>query len=73
LGRIVRSPEHKSALEAVVLASFTTVKPCERKGNFPPGPAARAEAERLLGTLGPEVKVDLGAYARLVEGMAGNE
>lgn len=72
-GRIVRSPEHKSALEAVVLGSFTTAKPCERKGNFPPGAAARAEAERLLATLGPEVKVDLGAYARLVDGMAGNE
>lgn len=73
LGKVVRSPEHKQALEAVVLASFTTARPCNRKGNFPPGPDARAEAERLLATLGSEVKVDLDAYARLVEGMAGRE
>lgn len=73
MGRIVRSPEHKDALEAVVLGSFTTAKPCDRKGNFPPGPDARAEAERLLATLGPEVGIDLDAYARLVETMAGNE
>jgi len=72
-GKVVRSLEHKNALEAVVLDSFTTAKPCERKGNCPPGPDARAEAELLLASLGPEVKVDLGAYARLVEGMAGNE
>jgi transposase len=73
LGRLVRSPEHKDALEAVVLASFTSAKPCERKGNFPPGPDARAEAERLLATLGPEVKVDLDAYARLVETVVSHE
>jgi transposase len=73
LGRTVRSPEHKDALEAVVLAGFSTAKPCERKGNFPPGPAARAEAERLLASLGPEVVVDLDSYARLVETMAGHE
>lgn len=73
LGRMVRSPEHKDALEAVVLGSFTTAKPCDRKGNFPPGPDARAEAERLLATLGPEVGIDLDAYARLVETMAGHE
>lgn len=73
LGRIVRSAEHKAALEAVVLGSFTTSRPCQRKGNFPPGAAARGEAQRLLAVLGPEVQVDLEAYARLVEGMAGDE
>ena len=41
---VVRTPEHKMALEAVVLSSFTTAKPCDRKGNYPPGATARAEA-----------------------------
>ena len=67
MGMVVRTPEHKEALEAVVLSSFTTAKPCDRKGNYPPGPAARAEAAKLLAGLGPEVVVDLEAYARLVE------
>ncbi|MGQ0680340.1 MAG: Mu transposase domain-containing protein [Actinomycetota bacterium] len=73
LGRTVRIPEHKDALEAVVLGGFSSAQPCERKGNFPPGPAARVEAKRLLASLGPEVSVDLSAYARLVETMAGHE
>jgi len=67
MGATVRTPEHKAALEAVVLSSFTTAAPCDRKGNYPPGPAARAEAAKLLASLGPEVVVDLEAYARLVE------
>jgi len=60
----------------VVLSSFTTDKPCDRKGNYPPGATARAEATKLLAGLGPEVVVDLEAYARLVESAAnhyGNE
>jgi hypothetical protein len=71
MGMVVRTPEHKVALETVVLSSFTTEKPCDRKGNHPPGEAARAEAAKLLGSLGPEVVVDLTAYARLVEDGAG--
>lgn len=67
MGMTVRTPEHKEALEAVVLSSFTTDKPCDRKGNYPPGATARAEATRLLSSLGPEVVVDLEAYARLIE------
>jgi hypothetical protein len=59
-GAVVRSQEQ------VVLAQLTSKVPCERKGNYPPGAAARAEAERLL--VGPEVKVDLDVYAQLVEG-----
>jgi transposase len=66
MGVVVRTPEHRAALEAVVLSSFTTDKPCDRKGNYPPGPAARAEATKLLADLGPEVVVDLEAYARIV-------
>jgi transposase len=67
LGTLVRTPEHRAALEAVVLSSFTSARPCERKGNYPPGESARAEAARLLAGLGPEVVIDLDAYARLVE------
>jgi transposase len=70
MGAVLRTPEHKAALEAVVLSSLTTDKPCDRKGNYPPGPAARAVAAKLLAGLGPEVVVDLEAYARLVEAMA---
>jgi transposase len=66
-GALVRSAEHRVALEAVVLSAFTTARPCERKGNHPPGEAARAEASKLLAGLGPEVVVDLGTYAELVE------
>ena len=70
LGMVVRTPEHKTALEAVVLSSFTMAKPCDRKGNYPPGATARAEAAKLLASLGPEVVIDLEAYARLVESAA---
>ena len=70
-GAVVRTAEHRGALEAVVLSSFTSARPCDRKGNHPPGEAARAEAAKLLASLGPEVVVDLETYARLVE--AGRE
>ncbi|HUY61384.1 MAG TPA: transposase [Candidatus Dormibacteraeota bacterium] len=66
-GAVVRSPEQAAALEQVVLAQFTTQAPCDRKGNYPPGAAARAEAERVLAGLGPAVVVDLDAYAQVVE------
>ena len=43
-------------------------RPCERKGNYPPGPAARAAAAALLGgSEAREVVVDLARYAELVE------
>src|SRR6266540_625945 len=67
-GAVVRTPEHRAALEAAVLSSFTTDRPCDRTGNHPPGPAALAAAARLLGPQGREVTVDLGRYAELVEG-----
>ena len=67
-GVLVRDPGHAAALEAAVLAAFTTSPPCQRKGNHPPSPAARAEAARLLGGLdGGEVAVDLARYAELAE------
>jgi transposase len=64
-GAMVRSTEHRAALEHVVLSAFSTDRPCERKGNHPPGAIARAEADRLLGDLGPDVVVDLARYAEL--------
>jgi transposase len=66
-GGIVRTPEHRAALERAVLAAFTTARPCERKGNHPPGPAARAAAAILRGGEAREVVVDLARYAELVE------
>jgi transposase len=66
-GQIVRDPEHHAALEAVVLDAFTTARPCDRKANRPPGENAKAEAAKLLATLGSEVRVDLERYAQLAE------
>ena len=67
-GAVVRSQEQVAQLEKVVLAQFSSAAPCDRKGNYPPSAAARSEAERLLASLGPEVQVDLSAYAALVAG-----
>jgi hypothetical protein len=50
-----------------VLGGFTTLSPCERKGNHPPGPAARAAAATLRVGEAREVVVDLARYAELVE------
>lgn len=67
-GSIVRSAEHHAALERVVLSAFTTDRPCDRKANRPPGPAALAAAAALLGNEGRAVVVDLTAYAELAQG-----
>ena len=64
---IVRLPEHRAALERTVLGAFTTLPPSERKGNHPPGVAARVAAERLRRPEEREVVVDLARYAELVE------
>jgi len=66
-GTIVRTPEHRAALEGVVLSAFSTERPCDRKANRPPGPEALAEAAKLLGDEGRAVVVDLGVYAELAE------
>jgi hypothetical protein len=70
-GATVRTPEHRAALERAVLSSFTTNPPCDRKANRPPGPAALAEAARLLGDTGREPTVDLAAIARLFDTTGG--
>jgi transposase len=67
-GSMVRTPEHRAALEAVVLAQFSTARPCDRKANRPPGAAALAERARLMGEVGTEPSVDLAAMAALVAG-----
>lgn len=66
-GELVRTAEHRAALESAILASFTTARPCDRKGNHPPGPAARAAAAALRGHEVREVSVDLARYAELAE------
>ena len=48
-GTMVRTAEHRAALEAVVLSQFSTARPCDRKANKPPGTAALAEKARLMG------------------------
>jgi transposase len=65
-GEIVRTPEHRRALEKVVLGQFTSQKPCDRKENRPPGAAALAERARLAGPSGAEPKVDLEEMARVI-------
>ncbi len=62
-GQIVRTPAHHAALEQVVLSAFTTDRPCDPKGNHPPGPTALAAAQALLGVAGRDVVVDLAVYA----------
>jgi hypothetical protein len=65
-GEIVRAPEHRQALEKVVLGQFTSKRPCDRKENRPPGPAALAERARLAGAAGAEPEVDLEELARVI-------
>jgi transposase len=67
---VVRTPEHRAALEKVVLSAFSTDRPCDTKANRPPGPDALAEAARLMGQPGADVVVDLAAYQAVVEGFA---
>jgi transposase len=68
-GRTLRQAGHAAALEQVVLAAFTTDRPCRRKANRPPGPEALAAARQLslLGSGAGEVTVDLDRYAELAK------
>ncbi|MGB9111596.1 MAG: hypothetical protein WCF24_02590 [Acidimicrobiales bacterium] len=67
-GALVRSVDHKAALEAAVLSAFTTARPCDKKANRPPGDAALREAAKLLGPIGRDVTVDLDLYAEIAAG-----
>jgi len=72
-GKVVRTEAHRAALEAVVLRQFSTDRPCDRKANKPPGKAAVAERERLVGKPGPEPSVDLDAMAEIIALAFGGE
>ena len=65
-GAIVRDGGHVVALEAAVLAAFTTGKPCRRKANRPPSQAAQALAAEVRGQRPPgdAVVIDLASWAR---------
>ncbi len=67
-GALVRSLEHRAALEAAVLSAFSTARPCDKKANRPPGELALREAAKLLGPAGQEPVVDLGVYAAIARG-----
>lgn len=67
-GYVVRDPLHAQALEAEVLAAFSSARPCNRKHNRPPGQTAREEARRLLGAYeDKEIVVSLDAYQAVVD------
>lgn len=66
-GRTVRLPEHIEALENVVLAEFTTGRPCKPKPNRPPSEAALAVASGIGGDLNTETVIDLGVYQRHID------
>jgi hypothetical protein len=65
-GQMVRTAEHRAALEKVVLAQFSSARPCDRKANKPPGPAALVERAALVGPAGAEPTVDLDALAEVI-------
>jgi hypothetical protein len=71
-GEVIRLPEHRQALENAVLAAFTTRRPCRRKENRPPSPAAKAIAAQIRGAGGlvpaADVIVSLERYQALAQG-----
>ncbi len=67
-GHTVRLPAHARALENVVLANFSSDRPCKRKANRPPSAAALALAAGIGGpavTVNPPI--DLGVYQRYID------
>ncbi len=68
VGRVVRLPQHTAALENVVLAAFTTDRPCATKANRPPSGAAVAIAAEIGGGGdGASPVIDLAAYQRFID------
>ena len=57
LGRVVRLPEHTSALENAVLAAFTTKRPCKPKPNRPPT-TAKTRKPRTANSDGPHLPIE---------------
>jgi transposase len=66
-GRTVRLAEHTAALENVVLAAFTTERPCRTKQNRPPSPAALAIAAEITDGATTDPVIDLGRYQRFID------
>ena len=66
-GRVVRLAEHTAALENVVLAAFSTDRPCKTKVNRPPSNVALAIAAEITGDAGSGPVIDLGAYQRFID------
>jgi len=66
-GSLIRTDEHVTALQTVVLGNFTDRGPCRRKDRQPASPAALTEADRIrLARTGVDtapVVVDFAAYA----------
>jgi len=68
VGRLVRLPEHTKALENVVLAAFTTDRPCPKKPNRPPTGAALAISAEIGGDgEGSGPVIDLATYQRFID------
>jgi len=71
-GQVIRLPEHRQAQENAVLAAFTTRRPCRRKENRPPSPAAKAIAAQIRGAgdlvSAADVIVSLERYQALAQG-----
>lgn len=65
--RTMRLPEHTQALENVILASFSTARPCKKKVNRPPSEAARRIAAEIGGIDNPDPVIDLGVYQRFID------
>ncbi len=70
-GRTTRLAAHTAALENVVLAAFTTERPCRTKANRPPSPAAQAIAAELVGTTGADPVIDLDRYQQFIDHQEG--
>ena len=70
-GRTVRLPEHTEALENIVLAEFTTKRPCKPKPNRPPTEAALAIASGIGATPNTDTVIDLGVYQRHIDRQRG--
>jgi hypothetical protein len=67
VGRVVRHPQHTAALENVVLAAFTTDRPCPTKQNRPPSGPALAIAAEISGDDVTGPVIDLSVYQRHID------
>lgn len=71
-GRVVRLPEHARALANVVLANFSSKRPCRRKQNRPPSRAALAIAAGIgAEPAAGNAPIDLGVYQRFIDDQKG--